>query len=473
MDLIKKYFGKNAEAEDLYRSIFWQVAFLSLFGAIMLFSTTYTTSILGHSSPLSLFIKGMIWVLLGWVVFSIASRVIPSQIGSWTVPLLLLSILSLLVVLIPGLGRSVLGARRWIPLGPFQFQPSELVKLALALFAAKVLSSKRRSFAFRESTLPVLIILGVIVILVMAEPDMGTTMVVALIAFGSLALAGVPKKQLFVIALLGSLAGIYFAFGKSYRAQRLMSFLHPWSHRTGASYQEVQSLAAFASGHIFGTGLGAGQAIWGYLPNASSDFIFAVVAQQLGLIGSLVLILQMVLLVITLVRIASRAAVSFDGIFVGSVACWIGGQALLNIGAVEGILPVTGVPLPLISSGGSSTIVVMCALGLVRATLRNSKVEFAVLNSDSKQANYRLASSRLRAVGPFDHVFSGLVSSLRDRKAKSSRVQSSLGKGKRSNKLIGRLGDLRVKHYDNSGGRRARLQETSRSRERSTTGGSR
>ena len=144
MELMRKYFGKNADAEDLYRSLFWQIAFLSLFGAIMLFSTTYTTSLLLHSSPLSLFIKGMIWIVLGWVAFSVASRLIPSQIGNWTVPILLVSILALMVVLLPGLGRSVLGARRWIPIGPFQFQPSEFVKLALALFVAKSAQSPRQ-----------------------------------------------------------------------------------------------------------------------------------------------------------------------------------------------------------------------------------------------------------------------------------------------------------------------------------------
>ena len=470
MELMRKYFGKNADAEDLYRSLFWQIAFLSLFGVIMLFSTTYTTSLLLHSSALSLFIKGMIWIALGWVAFSVASRLIPSQIGNWTVPILLVSILALMVVLLPGLGRSVLGARRWIPIGPFQFQPSEFVKLALALFVAKVLSSKRRSFNFRESTLPVMIILAVIGLLVMAEPDMGTTMVVAVIAFGSLALAGIPKKQLVLIAALGSVLGVYFAFGQSYRAQRLMSFLHPWAQRTGASYQEVQSLAAFASGHIFGTGLGAGQAIWGYLPNASSDFIFAVVAQQLGLIGSFVLVLQMVLLVVTLLRIASRAAVSFDGIFVGSVACWIGGQAILNIGAVEGILPVTGVPLPLISSGGSSTIVVMCALGLARATLRNSKVEFAVLNSDSNVGNYRMSSRRSRSVGPFDHLIARVISSLKDRKAKSAFAAGRSGRSERFGKGGRGSGSLRVEGGDRFSGRRNRLREVSYSPEGTRTG---
>ncbi len=470
MELVKKYFGKNAEAEDLYRSMFWQVAFLSLFGAIMLFSTTYTTSILLHSSPLSLFIKGLIWIVLGWVAFSVASRLIPSLIGKWTVPILLVSILALLTVLVPGIGRSVLGARRWIPIGPFQFQPSEFVKLALALYVAKVLSSKRRSFSFRESTLPVLIILGFIVVLVMAEPDMGTTMVVALIAFGSLVLAGIPKKQLFIVAVLGSLAGVYFAFGQSYRAQRLMSFLHPWAQRTGASYQEVQSLAAFASGHIFGTGLGAGQAIWGYLPNASSDFIFAVVAQQLGLIGSFVLVLQMALLVVTLLRIAARAAVSFDGIFVGSVACWIGGQAILNIGAVEGILPVTGVPLPLISSGGSSTIVVMCALGLARATLRNSKVEFAVLDSDSNVGSYRMASQRSRSVGPFDHLIARVMSSLKDRKSTSVIGVARSAQGEKSSKSDRGSGSLRVRSDARSSGRRNRVREVSYSPEGYHTG---
>ncbi len=395
---IRRFWGKDASSEDLYRSLFYQVAFLSLFGIVMLFSTTYATSLLAVGKPTTLFLRQLVWVALGWVGFLVCSRVIPSKLSGLAVVISLASVAALLMVLVPGVGKSVMGASRWIGFGMFQFQPSEFAKLALALFVAKILSSKNRDFGFKESTFPVLAMLGAMFALVILEPDMGTAIVLSSIVFGVLVASGIAKKQLGALGILGAVVGAVLAFAQPYRRARMLSFLHPWVNRTGASYQEVQALGAFASGHLVGQGLGAGQAIWGYLPNAQSDFVFAVVGQQFGLLGSLVMILQFVMLVLTLFRIAARAAVSYDGIFAAACACWLASQTVLNIGAVEGVLPVTGVPLPLISAGGSSTLVIMSALGLVRATLRNKKVELIVLNGQGPGEERRSTIKAVRAI---------------------------------------------------------------------------
>lgn len=372
MVAFNSYFGREAKLSDQRRAVFWIAMFLSLVGVVMIFATTYWASVLRHASPWSYVERQAMWIGLGWLAYAIFSRTTPSRLRGLAAIALLGTVGLLGAVLVPGIGSSIYGSSRWLGFGPIQIQPSELAKLALTLFLARFLSSRSQERSFRRVTLPTLLILGAMSLLVLAEPDMGTAVILGVIVFGILLGAGTKPHELILTFLGGGAAGIFFAFAQPYRRARMMSFMHPWVHRTNWSYQEVQALAGFASGHIAGVGLGAGQTNVGYLPNAQSDYIFAVIGQDLGFLGSVVLLLGYLALIVLLFRMSAKVKAPMDSLFCFGVACWFGGQAVLNVGAVEGLLPVTGVPLPLVSAGGSSTMVMLVALGLMQGAVKNS-----------------------------------------------------------------------------------------------------
>jgi cell division protein FtsW len=264
------------------------------------------------------------------------------------------------------MGVAVGGATRWLGVGVVRVQPAELAKLALLVFTADLLARRLDHVGdWRLTTAPVLAVLAVVGGLVLLQPDMGTALVLGVIAFAVLFVAGTPLPTMSLLLAGSSLVSLVFAFSAPYRRARLTAFLSPWSDPGNTGYQIAQSLIGQASGGLTGVGLGASRAKWGFLPNAHTDFIFAIIGEEVGLLGSLLVVGLFVGFAVLGVRAAVRAPDRFGTLLAAGITAWIVGQAVVNIGAVVGVLPVTGVPLPFVSFGGSSLVITMAATGIL------------------------------------------------------------------------------------------------------------
>jgi cell division protein FtsW len=279
----------------------------------------------------------------------------------------------LVLVLVPGIGRNVDGATRWIPLpGGFNIQPSELGKLALVLWGADLLVRKKKLLReWKHLFVPLLPVAGLVCFLVMLEPDMGTTLATVAIVVALLWVVGTPMRYFAVfMGVLVTLAGA-LAVLEPYRLARLTAFLHPFNDPQGSGYQAVQGLYALSSGGWFGLGLGASREKWvGGLPNAHTDFVFAVIGEELGLLGTLAVLLLFATLTYAGIRIAKRSTDPFARLAATGVTAWLAAQSLINMGAVVGLVPITGIPLPLISFGGSALIPTLVAIGMLLSFAR-------------------------------------------------------------------------------------------------------
>jgi cell division protein FtsW len=342
------------------------VAVLNLIGLVMVLSASSVESLRQYGSPWYFFERQVLWLAIGSVVFVVAAWFDYRHLRRVGPVAIVAAILLLLTVLVPGLGISVSGSSRWLGMGSWRIQPSEFAKLALVLFAADVLDRRAaRMRDWRYSMGPVLLIFFVLACLVMIQPDMGTTMVLGCVVLAALYVAGSPLGPMAcVLGMGGMLAGL-MAVAAPYRWKRMTAFLHPFADASNTGYQSAQGLVALGSGRLAGVGIGASRASWGYLPNQHTDFIFAIVGEETGLIGSLLLVGLFVVLAVLGIRCACRAPDRFGALLAAGITAWIVGQAVINIGAVVGLLPVTGVPLPFVSFGGSSLIIAMGAVGIL------------------------------------------------------------------------------------------------------------
>lgn len=343
------------------------MAALVLLGVIMVLSASSVASFAQYGSSFFFFNKQLMWTGIGIVAFVFfARRDYRKLYGLGYVAVVVVSLL-LVAVLVPGVGINVSGSSRWLGFGPFTFQPSEFAKLALILFVADVMGRKpeARLRELSHTALPVIPVLGVLVALVMAQPDMGTAMVLCAIAFGLLFVAGAPLRNLVPIGAVAAAASVLLAVIEPYRRDRLLAFMHPWSDPLQSGYQTIQSLIAMGSGGLFGVGLGASRQKWSYVPNAHTDFIFAILGEELGLIGTIVVLGLFGFLAYLGIRTARKAPDRFGLLLASGVTIWIAVQALVNMGAVTAALPITGVPLPLVSFGGSSLVITLAAMGVL------------------------------------------------------------------------------------------------------------
>jgi cell division protein FtsW len=341
------------------------VAILCLMGVVMVLSASSIVSLTSYGTPWHFFIRQWIWLLLGVAGFCIALRVDhekwrkPARLGMYATVVLLMA------VLVPGVGVRANGASRWLGTSSVQLQPSELAKLALVIFAADVLDRRADRRDWRYEAAPVLAVLGLLVVLVMVQPDMGTTLVLVVIAAAMLFTAGIPGR---VLASLGGVAlfgGYMMAKAAPYRWRRMTAFLHPFQDAKNTGYQSVQALLALSHGHVLGDGIGSSIASYGYLPNAQTDFIFAVIGEETGLAGGFFVSGLFLTLTLVGVRIACRAPSRFAALTAAGITAWLVGQAVINIGAVVGLLPVTGVPLPFVSFGGSALVISLFGVGIL------------------------------------------------------------------------------------------------------------
>jgi cell division protein FtsW len=346
---------------------------LILLGLVMVLSASSIASYSSFGSSFSIFEKQALWFAFGLPGLLVGLRLPTRVTRRFGYPLLIAATVLLVAVLVPGVGRNVQGATRWLGVGPFQLQPSELAKVALVVVGADVLARKQKRLGeLRHLLIPIVPAAVLLALLVIAEPDMGTATILVVILLALLAFAGAPRKVFF--STFTCLAGAFglLAVVEPYRLARLTSFADPF-HNAGASgYQTVQGLYAIASGGWWGLGLGAGWSKWGYLPNPYTDYIFAIICEELGLLGGLVVIALFAVLGYAGFRIAREAREPFQQMVAGGITAWIVGQALINMCAVVGLLPVTGVPLPFVSFGGSSLIFTMFGLGVLGAVGRET-----------------------------------------------------------------------------------------------------
>ncbi len=340
---------------------------LLAFGAVMVYSASSATSLLqGHGNGSGYLVKYVVYGAIGLVLMRFLARDGLQKLHTITAPLLVVSFVLVLAVHVPHLGVSVNGARRWLGPGPFQFQPSELMKLALILYAATLLAKRpKRVHDMRELLNPLLVVVGGAILLVVTQPDLGTAMVIAFTITALLVAAGIPLRNLAIVGGCAFAAVAMYAIVKPYARARLTSFLDPWSHASSSGFQAVQGQIAIGSGGLFGVGPGQSVQKIFYLPEAPTDFILAVIAEELGAVGVCALLFLYGLIGYAGLRAAKGARSLHSALIAVGLTTLIVSQALLNVFAVLGLAPLTGVPLPFVSYGSSSLIVMLSAMGLL------------------------------------------------------------------------------------------------------------
>jgi cell division protein FtsW len=342
------------------------VAMLCVTGLMMVLSASSVEALRSYGGAWVFFVRQLIWVAIGALAL-IGTMYLDYRHWKRAVrPVLGISFVLLLLVLVPGVGIRAGGASRWLGTGSLRIQPSELAKLAVLLFGADLLD--RRSAQVRDWRVvlrPVLLTTGLLAMLVLVQPDMGTTMLMVLVVLVLLFVGGVPLFSMASVGAVTGAAALVLAKVEGYRWDRVSSFRDPFGNFSNTGYQVAQSLVALGTGHVGGVGLGASRAKWGFLPNAHTDFIFAIVGEELGLVGTCLVVGLFVAFAALGVRVALRAPDRFGTLLAGGVTAWVCGQAAVNMGAVTGLLPVTGVPLPFVSFGGSSLVVTMAATGIL------------------------------------------------------------------------------------------------------------
>lgn len=339
--------------------------FLTVFGLVMVYSASSISALVKEGSSYYFVGKQLVFVLAGVGVAFFASRFdyrrFQGTLGYWAWG----TAIGLLVMTY-GLGVVRGGARRWIPLGFFNLQPSELAKIACVLVAAMLTVEWQRNRIDTTSYLRRMgVFVGIPAVLTVMQPDLGTTVLIALGVAIVLFLGGIELRWAYAAIGVLSVFGVFAIMAQPYRLARVLSALDPWSEAQGKGYQAVQALLAFGTGGVKGVGLGLSRQKWFYLPEAHNDFIFAMIGEETGLIGTVSVVLAFMLLVYAGIRISVGARDQFGRLVAGALTGMIGLQAVLNMAAVTGLLPVTGKPLPFVSYGGSSMLVTMVSLGLI------------------------------------------------------------------------------------------------------------
>ena len=350
-----------------YSILYTATLCLLAFGAVMVYSASSAESLLTGPGDAAYYLKRyLIFGGLGLVAMHLASRHGLKLIKALT-PLLLIGSFGLCVaVMLPGVGVTVNGATRWIGAGALQFQPSELLKLALVLYAAQVLAARPRATKTLPGLIkPLLLVVGAAFLLLLKQPDMGTAMVICFAIGALLVAAGVPIRHLALIGGTLAFLAMILALAEPYRRERLMSFLDPFADAGDTGFQAVQALTAIGSGGFFGVGLGESVQKIFYLPEAHTDFILAIIGEELGVAGVMVVLFLYGLVAYAGLRVAKAAKGAYAKLLAAGITSLILSQACLNVFAVLGLAPLTGVPLPFISYGATNLTVLLAAMGLL------------------------------------------------------------------------------------------------------------
>ncbi|MBH0204674.1 MAG: putative lipid II flippase FtsW [Nitrospira sp.] len=339
---------------------------LALVGLVMVFSASAVVAGNRFHDPGYFLKRQLAWLAFGFLLLHLASHIDYVWWKRLSIPLLGLTVLLLVMVLIPSLGVSAKGARRWLRLGPISVQPAEIAKLVAVMYLAAYLAKKEdRLTGFLSGLAPALLIIGVLGGLVLLEPDLGTVVVMGSVAIGLLFLGGARLSHLLSLGLCAVPVVLVLVLSSSYRRQRLMTFLAPWKDASDAGFQITQSFLAFGSGGLLGVGLGEGKQKLFFLPEAHTDFVLALVGEELGLVGTGGIILLFALFAIRGFQVAARARMPFGRYLGMGITLLIGVQALINACVVTGLVPTKGLTLPFVSYGGSSLVTCMFGVGIL------------------------------------------------------------------------------------------------------------
>ena len=336
---------------------------LVLFGLVMVYSASSGSAALGNANPLGIVEKQAMYAIVGVVLLVVVSRLDLERLRALAPTLIVTALVLCLAVL--AVGPRINGARRWLTVGPLVFQPSELAKLAVVIWTAAYLSRRKPPDTLKELAKPIGLLVLAFALLVLVEPDLGTTLTLLLVVGAILLVSGTR------VSVLASAYGIVFAFAaiaawtSPYRRDRLLTFMDPWKDPTGAGLQNVQALISLGSGGIFGRGLGSGIEPLGYLPEAHTDMMFAVVGEELGLVGVALVIMAFCAFGYAGVRLAIACRDPFAKRLAAGITALVCGQAAINMAAALGLAPLTGIPLPFVSYGGSSLVMMLAGVGVL------------------------------------------------------------------------------------------------------------
>jgi cell division protein FtsW len=335
-------------------------------GAVMVFSASSARSLLsGQGDGTSFLIKYVMYGGIGFVLMQIVARRGLEIVPRLTAPLLAFAFACLVLVKVPGIGVSVNGARRWLGAGPLVFQPSELMKLALVLYAAKLLAERPKILRRWQNLGPLALVAGGAVLLVASQPDLGTSLVICFTLAAMLVAAGMPVRWLAAATGAGGVLVLMYAMSAAYRRDRLMTFLDPWAHAGNEGFQSVQGQIAIGSGGMFGRGLGESLQKNLFLPEAHTDFILAIVGEELGVVGVCGILFLYGLVAYAGLRVARNARGIYAKLLAAGITSLFLSQAMLNVFTVLGLAPLTGVPLPFISYGSTNLMVLLIGMGLL------------------------------------------------------------------------------------------------------------
>lgn len=338
------------------------------FGLLMIGSASVAEGARDFGNKWHFILLQLRWAAVGGLLAFIISRFHPALWQKLAIPILGVGLLLLVLVIIPGIGTKVLGARRWLVLPGLVIQPSELIKLVEVIYLSAWFTTKRVTLT--QFGFFVLTIAG----LIMLQPDLGTTLVVSGLAISLYFITGYPIKHLLSIGTIAAVVGTIFIFSSSYRVDRVKTFLDPTHDPLGSSYHIRQVILALGSGGITGVGIGRSRQKYEYLPESTTDSIIAVAGEELGFIGILVLLLVFIYLISLIFKVAAHARNPYNSALAAGVGSWISLQVVLNLAAMVALTPLTGVPLPLVSYGGSALMTILMGIGLVLGVARAEKV---------------------------------------------------------------------------------------------------
>ena len=346
------------QKQKIDKKLFLATILLVIIGLIAVLDASAPQSLNVFGDKFHLFKNQLVWSFVGFVSLLISSKINYKFWQKLATPLFFFVLVSLVLVLIPGIGAKFLGARRWISIGPVFFQPSEFAKFGLILYLAKFMSKKEASILY---FLPLIMVS----FLIMLEPDLGTTMIIVLSGAIQIFASQINLLHFGGLGILGFLGVLGLIYISPYRRDRLLTCLEQSSDPLGKSYHIRQILLGLGSGGLFGVGLGASRQKFLFLPEASTDSIFAVIAEEVGFIGAFFLIILLGFFVVRALRISKYAPDNFSRFLALGIGSWIGIQVILNIASMTALVPLTGIPLPFISYGGSSLIMIMFATGIL------------------------------------------------------------------------------------------------------------
>jgi cell division protein FtsW len=365
--------GGSGAGRSVRFAVLWSTAMLlGLLGLVMVFSSSSVSDLQTYGDAWHHLRRHAIWVAMGLTGLSVTLRVDYRRLRRLARPGLVVAIFLLVLVLIPGVGIRTNGSARWLGVGVATFQPSEFAKLAVIVYGAAMLSS-RPPESVRLTLWPMLVVLGGVGGLIFLEPDLGTALILGSIVACLLFFAGLGLGSLALTGVAGLGLVAVLSLSAGYRRDRLFAVLDPWNDPLNTGWQTIQAGVAISNGGLWGLGLGASRAKWGFLPFVQTDFIFAIVAEELGFVVAILVVLAFLVLGIFGLSTAVHAPDRFGQLLAAGITSWILIQAFVNIGAVLGVLPITGIPLPFVSYGGSSMVLTLTAFGILLNVARQAR----------------------------------------------------------------------------------------------------